>query len=154
MGSKVSGDYDEERIRALVVERLIQTGWRDRIRDSCFLAYEKRAGVNTSVDDIVNEMLPLAKGTVPATVKSELLEHVRLVNNRKDRKWMLLCFSTHRVRQHNSESQEEYVLQNVETAVTKRLAKSPPDTSTLFCAAKASIATNFRVAIRRVFDCG
>ena len=86
MGGKTQGDYDEERIRALIVERLIQTGWRDRIRDACFLAFDKRAGVNTTVDDIVNEVLPLAKGTVPATVKSELLEHVRLLSNRKDRK--------------------------------------------------------------------
>ncbi len=86
MGGKTQHDYDEEKIRALIVERLIQTGWRDRIRDSCFLAFEKRGGSNTSVDEIVNEVLPLAKATVPATVKSELLEHVRLLSNRKDRK--------------------------------------------------------------------
>ena len=85
--NKSQTDLDEERLRAMVVERLIQTGWRDRVRDSCFLAYEKRNGINTSVDDIFNEVLPLAKGTVPPTVKSELLEHVRLLTDRKDRKY-------------------------------------------------------------------
>ncbi len=82
MGGKTQSDYDEERIRTVVIERLIQTGWRDRIRDSCFLAFEKR----TTVDDIVNEVLPMAKASVPATVKSELLEHVKLLSNRKERK--------------------------------------------------------------------
>jgi hypothetical protein len=86
MGGKTQSDYDEERVRALIVERLIQTGWRDRIRNSCFLVFEKRGGVNTTVDDIVSEVLPLAKGTVPSAVKSELLEHVRLLSNRNQRK--------------------------------------------------------------------
>ena len=86
MTGKTQTDYDEEKIRTIVIERLIQTGWRDRIRDSCFLAYEKRANSNTTVDDIVKDVLPIAKASVPFTVKSELLEHVKLLNNRRDRK--------------------------------------------------------------------
>jgi hypothetical protein len=86
MGGKTQSDYDEEKIRTMVVERLIQTGWRDRIRDSCFLAFEKRKGINTTVDDIIQDVIPIAKASVPFIVKSELLEHVKLLNNRKDRK--------------------------------------------------------------------
>jgi enhancer of yellow 2 transcription factor len=74
---EVLSQSEVEKVKHAVMQRLIQTGWRDRVKDQCFSVLASKRGRQISVEQLISEVTPFARNIVPATVKSELLESVR-----------------------------------------------------------------------------
>ena len=72
----------EEKLKHAVMQRLVQTGWRDKVKDHCFSVLSSKRGRQVSVEQLISEVTPFARSCVPAAVKSELLETVRETFNR------------------------------------------------------------------------
>lgn len=71
---EINGDYD--RYKILLRRRLQESGWCDQIRlQARELVKEK--GVNITSDQLLEELLPLGRATVPAAIKKELLLKVK-----------------------------------------------------------------------------
>lgn len=71
---EINGDYD--RYKILLKRRLQESGWCDQIR---LQARElvKQKGVNCTQDQLLEELLPLGRASVPAAIKKELLIKVK-----------------------------------------------------------------------------
>ena len=67
----------EEKLKHAITQRLVQTGWRDRVKDQCFSILASKRGRQISIEQLISEVTPFARSIVPATVKSELLESVK-----------------------------------------------------------------------------
>lgn len=65
------------KLKTYIQERLIQSGWRDDLK-SFALEYIKTKGLDKiTVDDIVAEIAPRGRATVPETLRIDLQQKVR-----------------------------------------------------------------------------
>jgi len=68
---------EEDNIKHRLTERLIDMGWRDRVKDHCYSVIAPKRGRQVSIDQLIIEITPFARSIVPPLVKSALLESVR-----------------------------------------------------------------------------
>ncbi|TGZ62450.1 hypothetical protein CRM22_007434 [Opisthorchis felineus] len=74
---------ERERLREFVENRLIETGWNDKVKQAC-KEYIRSKGVdNITVEEVVQAITPSARQIVPVEVRQDVLEHLRkfLVQN-------------------------------------------------------------------------
>lgn len=71
---EMGGDYD--RYKILLRRRLQESGWCDQVK---LQAREilKEKGTNISLDQLLEELLPYGRATVPSSIKKELLLKVK-----------------------------------------------------------------------------
>lgn len=69
----------EQRLKDLLVQRLLEAGWTDNVRERMREAYtaKKRQGQEPQPDDLVKEVRSFGRSTVPDAVKAELLAELR-----------------------------------------------------------------------------
>ncbi|KAF4519153.1 hypothetical protein B566_EDAN008215 [Ephemera danica] len=71
-----SGEMD--RWKELLRSRLVECGWRDQVRLLCRESLKQQGSIeNITVDQIVAEITPKARGLVPDAVKIELLMKIK-----------------------------------------------------------------------------
>jgi enhancer of yellow 2 transcription factor len=57
--------------------RLIECGWRDGIKDNARGIVREKGVDNVTVDDLIAELTPKGRSSVPDVVKKELLDHIK-----------------------------------------------------------------------------
>ena len=57
--------------------KLVECGWRDQLKQNCKEIVRKRGLENVTVDELVAEITPQGRQTVPDAVKKELLQRIR-----------------------------------------------------------------------------
>ncbi|KAL3145757.1 hypothetical protein ABBQ38_015137 [Trebouxia sp. C0009 RCD-2024] len=69
----------EQRLKDLLVQRLLEAGWTDNVRERMRDAYtaRKQSGQVPQPEDLVKEVRSFGRSTVPDIVKAELLAELR-----------------------------------------------------------------------------
>ncbi|KAJ2216438.1 D-3-phosphoglycerate dehydrogenase 2 [Coemansia sp. RSA 487] len=70
---------ERERLQEILRSKLNESGWQDRVKDKCQkIIHESGPDVDKlTVNDVVEQVTPLARTMVPEDVKAEILEDVR-----------------------------------------------------------------------------
>lgn len=68
------------RVSDLVLNRLIECGWRDQVRLACRKILAENEGNNITIEDLVNKVTVKARSIVPDSVKRELLHELEVLN--------------------------------------------------------------------------
>ncbi|XP_046853126.1 transcription and mRNA export factor ENY2-2-like [Xenia sp. Carnegie-2017] len=77
INSKLDENFERERLMELLRTRLKECGWREKLAQECKDIIKEKGLDKVTVDDLVNEVTPKARETVPDEVKRELLERIR-----------------------------------------------------------------------------
>ena len=68
---------EKHRLTALLRAKLDESGWRDELRAYCREVIERKGGVgNITVQDLIAEITPRARSTVPAKIKEDVLARI------------------------------------------------------------------------------
>ena len=78
-----SDTVTDEKLKHAVMQKLVQTGWREKVKDHCYSILASKKGRQVSIEQLISEVTPYARSIVPAAVKSELLENVRESCNKR-----------------------------------------------------------------------
>lgn len=68
---------EKERLMQIFRSRLIECGWRDEVKEMARDTIRNHGLSKVTVDELVSEILPRGKATMPENIKTELLEAVR-----------------------------------------------------------------------------
>jgi enhancer of yellow 2 transcription factor len=64
-------------LKALLREKLVECGWRDQLKSHCKEVIKNKGLEKITVEDLVAEITPRGRATVPDAVKAELLQKIR-----------------------------------------------------------------------------
>lgn len=76
LNQKLIESGEAQRLKELVRRRLEESGWHDAIRKNLADAIRRRGVENVTVDDLVEEVTPKARQSVPESVKRELMNQL------------------------------------------------------------------------------
>lgn len=68
---------EKERLKDLLREKLIQCGWRDELKEHCKEIIRNKGLEKITVEELVTEITPRGRATVPDDIKAELLQRIR-----------------------------------------------------------------------------
>ena len=68
---------ERERLQEWLRMRLTECGWRENLKDHAKDIVRERGLDNVTVDDLIAELTPQARSSVPDDVKRELLTSIR-----------------------------------------------------------------------------
>ncbi|CAG9767524.1 unnamed protein product [Ceutorhynchus assimilis] len=68
-----------ERVTELIETRLIESGWKDRVKLACREAITENNQNVPSVDHLIEVITPKARALVPDAVKRELLHEIEMI---------------------------------------------------------------------------
>ena len=68
---------EKEKLQEMLRIRLVECGWKDELKDYARGIVKEKGIDNVTVDELVAELTPKARATVPDDVKKELLESIR-----------------------------------------------------------------------------
>mmetsp|Transcript_33934 Transcript_33934/g.104170 ORF Transcript_33934/g.104170 Transcript_33934/m.104170 type:complete len:176 (+) Transcript_33934:85-612(+) len=68
---------EKERLKELLRQKLIECGWRDELKEYCKEVIRSKGLEKITVDELVAEITPRGRATVPDEVKTELLQTIR-----------------------------------------------------------------------------
>jgi len=68
---------EKERLKELLRQKLIESGWRDDLKEFCKEVIRNKGLEKITVDELVAEITPRGRATVPDEVKTELLQNIR-----------------------------------------------------------------------------
>ncbi|KAI6660827.1 Transcription and mRNA export factor ENY2-2-like isoform X1 [Oopsacas minuta] len=75
---KLEESGEKDRIRELLRLKLIECGWRDKLKADCKELITSHQDLNkVKVADLVRELTPRARSSVPDVVKKEILNEIR-----------------------------------------------------------------------------
>lgn len=77
INQKLTETGEKERLKEMLRERLVECGWKDDLKQHAKDMVKDRGVDNVTVDDLISELTPYARRTVPDDVKKELLESIR-----------------------------------------------------------------------------
>mmetsp|Transcript_56768 Transcript_56768/g.66371 ORF Transcript_56768/g.66371 Transcript_56768/m.66371 type:complete len:132 (-) Transcript_56768:19-414(-) len=75
---------EKDRIKQKLRSRLADCGWRDEMKELAKDAIRSRGLEKVTVDELVSELLPRGRATVPEKVKTDLLTDMRDFVRRHD----------------------------------------------------------------------
>ncbi|XP_042053439.1 transcription and mRNA export factor ENY2-like isoform X2 [Salvia splendens] len=65
---------EKERLKELLVERLVECGWKDEMKAICREFARKKGRDTVTVHELVKVITPKGKASVPDSVKAEMRE--------------------------------------------------------------------------------
>ena len=77
INEKLTESGEREKLKELLRARLIESGWRDNLKTKCKEIIQNKGLEKITVQQLVEEITPYARSTVPENIKSELLSHLR-----------------------------------------------------------------------------
>jgi len=77
INQKLVESGERERLKELLRTRLIECGWRDKLRSHCKEVIKQKGLENVTVDDLVAEITPQGRALVPDEVKRDMLQRIR-----------------------------------------------------------------------------
>merc|ERR1711973_581451 len=69
INQKFTESGEKERLQELLRVRLIECGWRDEVKDHARLIVKEKGVDNVTVDDLIAELTPRGRSSVPDEVK-------------------------------------------------------------------------------------
>ena len=77
INEKLSESGEREKLKELLRARLVESGWRDQLKTKCKETITNKGLEKITVQQLVEEITPYARSTVPENIKAELLSHLR-----------------------------------------------------------------------------
>ena len=77
INEKLSESGERQKLKELLCARLIESGWRDQLKTKCKEIIQNKGLEKITISQLVEEITPFARSTVPENIKSELLSHLR-----------------------------------------------------------------------------
>eukprot|EP00483_Globobulimina_turgida_P011884 UN11906 len=77
INDKLTESGEREKLKELLHTRLIESGWRDQLKTKCKEIIQNKGLEKITVQQLIEEITPFARSTVPENIKSELLAHLR-----------------------------------------------------------------------------
>ena len=68
---------EKDRLKDLIRSRLISCGWRDELKEYCKDVIRRKGLEKVTVEELVAEITPKGRSTIPEDVKAELLQRIR-----------------------------------------------------------------------------
>lgn len=68
---------EKEKLKQVLRAQLIECGWRDELKAHAKQIVKERGVENVTVDDLIAEITPKARETVPDSVKRDLLQRIK-----------------------------------------------------------------------------
>jgi Transcription factor e(y)2 len=68
--------HKEDRLKSWVRQRLIESGWKDQVKEKCSAIVASRRGGPISAELLAAGVTSFARESVPPSLKSQLLERV------------------------------------------------------------------------------
>ncbi|ETV97061.1 hypothetical protein H310_09886 [Aphanomyces invadans] len=78
INQKLIESGEKERLKEILRHKLIECGWRDEMRMYCKDLIKTKGIDQITVDDLVEEITPKGRSSVPDSVKADMLERIRL----------------------------------------------------------------------------
>eukprot|EP00937_MAST-01D_sp_MAST-1D-sp2_P007973 g7973.t1 len=67
----------KEALKEEMRQKLIEAGWRDKLKERCKEIIRRKGLEKVSVDELVKEITPFGRESVPDEVKAEMLQKLR-----------------------------------------------------------------------------
>lgn len=77
INQKLLESGERDRLKELLRTRLIECGWKDQMKAHCKEIIKEKGVENVTVDDLVAEITPKGRASVPDSIKRELLHQIR-----------------------------------------------------------------------------
>mmetsp|Transcript_57323 Transcript_57323/g.91256 ORF Transcript_57323/g.91256 Transcript_57323/m.91256 type:complete len:112 (+) Transcript_57323:37-372(+) len=77
INDKLQESGEREKLKELLRVRLVESGWRDQLKRKCKQVIENKGLEKITVQQLVDEITPYARSTIPENIKAELLSHLR-----------------------------------------------------------------------------
>jgi enhancer of yellow 2 transcription factor len=74
---KLQESGEKERLKELLRKRLYESGWHDDLKAYCKEVIKAKGLESITVEDLVKEITPHGRSTVPDSVKAELLSRIQ-----------------------------------------------------------------------------
>jgi len=68
---------EKDRLKDLLRTKLVECGWRDEMKTYCREVIKSKGLENVTVEELVADITPRGRSTVPNNVKAELLQRIR-----------------------------------------------------------------------------
>jgi enhancer of yellow 2 transcription factor len=68
---------EKDRLKQVLRTSLIECGWRDELKEYCKEVIRNKGLEKITVDELVSEITPRGRSTVPEKIKSDLLQDIR-----------------------------------------------------------------------------
>ena len=68
---------EKDRLKNLLRAKLEECGWRDELKSYCKEVIKNKGLEKITVEELVAEITPRGRATVPAAIKAELLQRIR-----------------------------------------------------------------------------
>ena len=68
---------EKDKLKEMLRDRLQQCGWRDELKEFCKEVIRRKGLEKVTVEELVAEITPQGRATVPEDVKAELLKRIR-----------------------------------------------------------------------------
>ncbi len=68
---------EKDKLKELLRDRLISCGWRDELKEHCKTVIRQKGLEKVTVEELVSEITPKGRATIPEDVKAELLQRIR-----------------------------------------------------------------------------
>merc|ERR1719183_1586797 len=77
INQKLVDTGEKEKLKELLRRKLIECGWRDQLKAHCKEVIKNKGLEKITVEELVAEITPRGRATVPEAVKAELLQKIR-----------------------------------------------------------------------------
>jgi|TARA_A100001015_G_C14688903_1_gene593667 enhancer of yellow 2 transcription factor len=68
---------EKDRLKEMLRDRLVSCGWRDELKEFCKDVIRRKGLEKVTVEELVAEITPQGRATIPEEVKAELLKRIR-----------------------------------------------------------------------------
>jgi enhancer of yellow 2 transcription factor len=75
--AKLVESGEKDKLKEMIRDRLVQCGWRDELKEFCKEVIRRKGLEKVTVEELVAEITPQGRATVPEDIKSELLKRIR-----------------------------------------------------------------------------
>merc|ERR1711871_1600535 len=69
---------EKDKLKDLLHERLIACGWRDELKEYCKQVIRRKGLEKVTVEELVAEITPKGRSSVPEDIKADLLQHPQI----------------------------------------------------------------------------
>merc|ERR1712205_101318 len=76
VNQKLEESGEKEKLKELLRKKLIERGWRDELKEYCKEVIKSKGLEQISVEDLVSEITPRGRATIPDDIKADLLERI------------------------------------------------------------------------------
>uniref|UniRef100_K3W6G0 Transcription and mRNA export factor ENY2 n=1 Tax=Globisporangium ultimum (strain ATCC 200006 / CBS 805.95 / DAOM BR144) TaxID=431595 RepID=K3W6G0_GLOUD len=77
ISQKLVESGEKERLKELLRHKLIECGWRDEMKQHCKEVIRNKGIDQVTVEDLVEEITPRGRVSVPESVKTDILEKIK-----------------------------------------------------------------------------